>query len=214
MIGLLDTDILYKLTSCNLLDESICYLGLSDPQILDAAPHVIKKKTFGRKKSYGYDLPEVQDRFSAACKRASRMTESPNDMEMFMRFGNVPGIDPGEAVLICHAIETGSALLISGDKNFYNALLGSPELMSYCSGLEGRLVCFEHLILCLIESYQYSYISDRVAPARQCDKTLTLAFSQGKKTSEAIVTEALVSFSKEVVLGLGDLAYHHRPWYK
>lgn len=214
MIGLIDNDIFYKLTCCQLLDETLNYLKVQEHQILDAAPHVITKQTFNKHKSYGHDLPDVQQRLNAAFDRAARIPDQPADLNLFSKLSSIAGIDVGEALLLCSAIETGSALLISGDKRFYNSLANNPDLMAICAQLEGRLICLEHLMLCLVDAYQFPYVCHRVAPARQCDQTLRIAFSSGKDAQQAAVTEALVSYSKQVVLGLGALAYPYRPWYQ
>ena len=214
MIGLIDNDIFYKLTCCNLLDETLAYLRLGKHQILDAAPHIIRKQTFKKNKGYGHDLPEVQNRLAAAFAQADRIPNMPTDVTLLTRIASVPGIDSGEALLLCNAIETGSALLISGDKRFYSSLGKNRELMEICVSLEGRLICLEHLMLCLFESYEFPYVLQRVAPARQCDQVLRMAFSREDEAEQAMVTEVLVNYSKEVVLGLGELAYGHRPWYK
>ncbi len=214
MIGLIDNDVFYKLTCCALLDETLSYLKLSRHQVLDSAPHVIRKTTFKRDKGYGYDLPEVQNRLAEAFDRAARIPEMPTDYTLLAKIASVPGIDSGEALLLCNAIETGSALLISGDKRFYSSLAKNRELMDICASLEGRLICLEHLMLCLFDACQFPYVRQRVAPARRCDTVLRVAFSRGQEAEQSVVTSILVDYSKEVVLGLGDLAYSYRPWYK
>ncbi|WP_257288473.1 hypothetical protein [Endozoicomonas sp. SESOKO2] len=213
MIGLVDNDIFYKLTCCSLLDETLDYLRLDGHQVLDTFPHVLRKKTFKKNQCYGHDLPEVQNRLAEAFTRASRIPETPKDFTLLAKIASVPGIDPGEALMLCSAIETGSALLISGDKRFYSSLSKNSELLEICTSLEGRLICLEHLLLCLVDSYQFPYVLKRVVPAKRCDQVLRVAFSKDRESEEKTVTSILVDYSKEVVQGLGVLAYNHKPWY-
>ncbi|WOG29088.1 hypothetical protein [Endozoicomonas sp. 8E] len=212
MFGLIDTDAAYKLSCCRLLDEASTYLKLSGFRALEAMPHVVEKQIFGDKQ-YGYNKPSVRSRITKEVKAIPRMKEAHVE-DVFLLSTLQDAFDHGEAFLLYRAIKDGQMLLVSGDKRFCKALGKKPEILKACSHLEGKMICLEHLILCLIESYQFRYVCDRVAPARHCDTTLRLSFNQGEESREASVVEALVSFSKDAVRSLGSLAYSYKPWYE
>ena len=212
MIGLVDNDIFYKLSCCSLLDESGQYLQFKKRLVLKEVKFVIGKRKFKSGKGYGHDLPSIQARFKNDYEQSSFLPAA-TQAELLIALME-SGIDDGEAQLLCYALETGGTVLLSGDKRFYSSLINNPKWVALCKGLKGRMICLEHLLLCLIEQFGFSYVSERVYPARECDGALKQAFSTTNYTNEKVVTEALVSFSKEVVAGLGDLCHEHQPWYK
>ena len=202
MFGLIDNDAAYKLSCCRLLDEASKYLELNAFRALQQMPFVIEKQIFGDKQ-FGYNKPSIKDRVIKEVKAIPKIKKSSvKDVMLLSSLSDT--FDDGEALLLYSAIKDNKMLLISGDKRFYKALGKRPEILKACSHLEGKMICLEHLLLCLIDTYKFGYVCERVAPVRDCDTSLKLAFSHGRASEEASVVEALVSFSREAVTALAD----------
>jgi hypothetical protein len=199
VICLVDNDIIYKLATCNLLDDA---LTAQDSARADA-----------------YVLPTAKYKFGVASRRPSR-GEQQYGAEVFARIrdflvsvreidaaglseelqllANIDGIDVGEAILFSATVEFGEYILATGDKTSLHALAMAPVCFSIAQRIRGHVICLELIAKRLIQHFGFPYVKDRVVPARACNTMLSVAFGSGWDATEPNVLSALDSYINEL----------------
>lgn len=83
--------------------------------------------------------PQVAARLTAFISVVSQITEGLTEAEK-EDFADIPGLDPGELLLVAMACREDDAIIVTGDKNALRTLATDPRCAKYASKLAGRVV--------------------------------------------------------------------------
>lgn len=178
----LDNDVLAKLASWNLLEEGVqaCGFELADVRYLPTAPYWLG---LADKKKCKYP-PEVQERLKAMLAAGQPCDDDP--VEEDAALPEVPGIDPGEAILLVQAARSSGSLLTTGDKNCIRAVVGAPAYADIMASLSGRVLCLEQVLLRAIAVLGFDEVKKRVVGSNQLelDTAVRAAFGSGMQAND------------------------------
>jgi hypothetical protein len=192
---LLDNDLIRKLAICDLLDESLKALHSSDAEahVLPTARYVLLKPIKKPEKAKERLGDALFERLDAFFKRVRSLDQQPSATEQ-LAFDDVVGIDPGEAVLFSATDRFQDFLLATGDKNSLRALVSTPACDAICRRLNGKVVCFEQVILRIIDGIGFDAARAKIVPGADCDIALRAVFGSGLEATESNVRAGLDSY--------------------
>lgn len=195
MICLHDVDVIKKLAACGILSELATLLGVDDTEIFLLS-------------SIKYQVPRLLARAQcsqATIQRAAEFCRShppipalpePNDYEALLNLG--PGMESGEALLYASAMVTPNSLAVSGDKHAFRKLGALPAGHRFLTMLQGRVICFEELLLRYHDAHGYERLRLQCGPVAHIDGVLRLAFSSGELTPAEQALPGIYSHLREV----------------
>lgn len=198
-----DNDAILKLVACSLFSEAVNSLGLSeeDLRVLPNAEYVFRKNKEVQKT---HSSEKIANAISIAKRCQKIPLVAPNQAleERFLKereqLQTIEGIDPGEQSLIVATILEKSFYVTTGDKRWTTALTNAPQLVEIRERLVGRVICFEQLILKLIDTQGFQEVLTKVVPARSCDTALKAAFGSGEKCTQKNVELALQAYIEDL----------------
>jgi hypothetical protein len=199
VICLTDNDIIHKLAACDLLDEVLASLNLArtDVYVLPTAKYkfrITPRSAAQGEHRYGAEIfIRIRDFLASV-----REINVPGLSEEIQLLAGVDGVDPGEAVLFAATAQFDQYLLTTGDKNSLRALVSTPDCHLIAQRLCGHVICFEQIVKRVIQHCGFSYVQDKVIPARACDTALRVAFGSGFDATEADVLAILDSYITEL----------------
>lgn len=195
MICLSDNDIILKLACCNLLDEALVVLGVKKEEVfvLPTARHVLLKPLKHPDKAKTRLGDAVYDRLKLFLDSVQIIDVKPSPEEQQL-FDDIVGIHSGEAVLFSASSHYPDFNLATSDKNSLRSLSGSPACNAIVGRLAGKVICFEQVIIRIIDRYGFNPVRDKVVPARDCDTALRAAFGSGLAATEANVRACLAAY--------------------
>jgi hypothetical protein len=195
----IDNDVLKKLVTFDLFDETVKLFGASNEQVnvLETAKYKFQgdwekvKKGKSRK-------PEDQlvnyERTVELAETLPQIAITEVDITLFEQLTSFEGIDQGEAILTIYVTQilqkdkSSQALILTHDKNFLRTL-AKVELPVVQTVFPHRFWCLEQLILRDIEAYGFEVIRDKIVPVRDCDQAIKAVFGSGAlSTSENSLT--------------------------
>ncbi|MGH7170866.1 MAG: hypothetical protein ACRELG_11355 [Gemmataceae bacterium] len=197
-ICLADNDVIHKLAAFDLFEEALAALGLGrqDVYVLPTAKHKfgVTKDLAKAEKKYGAEVfAKIRDFLASV--REIQVPIPPEEQKLF---DDVVEIDAGEAVLFSATIHFQDFLLATGDKRSLRALTASVACQPIARRLQGHVICFEQIILRLIDRFGFECIRNKVVPARACDTVMRAVFGSGLSATEANVREGLDSYLGEL----------------
>jgi hypothetical protein len=199
VICLADNDIIHKLAACDLLDDVLAALSLTriDVYVLPTAKYkfrITPRRAAHGERLYGAEVfARIRDFLPSV-----REINVPGLSEELQLLASVDGIDPGEAVLFAATAQFDQYLLATGDKNSFRALASTSVCRPIAQRLCGHVICFEQIVKRVIQHCGFSYVQDKVIPARACDTALRVAFALGSDATEASVLSILDSYINEL----------------
>jgi hypothetical protein len=188
MIVLSDNDILYKLAYCDLLCEFVSFLQVPSKSIMILPTCIFKLRKVLKSE------PVVLARIDSFCREVSVLTDDGVDMGILTEIADT-GVDAGEALLAAQVATNPDAYLVTGDKRAIRAFAQLPVGRAR-SGLAGRILCFEELMIGMLQRFGFSKLEDRVTAGAACDGVLRIAFGQGRNEQHALA--CLNSFAGEL----------------
>lgn len=195
MICLIDNDIVKKLAICNLLDEAVGALGVSHREILvlptarfklgvaknpDKARAQLGTEAFDRLKSFLANVGEIS-------------TVPPPDEQQL--FDDVLDIDTGEAILFSAWANYAECVIATGDKRSLRALASLPNAEQIVARIAGHVICFEQIVMRIIDHSGFDLVRSRVIPTCDCDTVLRVAFGSGLEATEESVRRSLTVYT-------------------
>lgn len=199
MICLVDSDVIYKLAVCNLLDNTLAALDLArtDAYVLPTAKYrfgVARRRPGTGERRYGVEVfSRIRDFLASV-----REIEVTGPSEELQLLASIDGIDAGEAVLFSVTAAFAQYLLATGDKTCLRALALTPVCLPIAQRVRGHIICLEQIVKRLIQHFGFLYVKNRIVPARACDTALSAAFGSGWDTTEPNVLAALDSYINEL----------------
>jgi hypothetical protein len=190
MVHFHDVDILLKLAACNLLDDlhALLEVKASEVQVLETA--IYKIRSLGKKGCY---LEEIVSRAIAFCEAHSPIPQLAQT-EIVQELASLGhGMDAGEVILFASALNNPESRVVTGDKRAMRLLgkLGKENVL--VSGLKGRVICFEELLLRYLDSHGYESLRARCHEGGEQDGVLRLAFRAGLATEQGEALEGIHS---------------------
>lgn len=184
----------------------------------------IKKKQTNQKKQNRRRLSRQPDNYDLKkClkigKKLPELSETHIDIDIFSDLINISkslndnnkNIDEGEATLISYLLteennQNSSNYLLTGDKRCLRAL-ATPEIKRIVQPLEGKIWCFEQLVLRNIEQYGFDVVKKKVLPVKSCDGALNSVFGSGESTTKENAENTLKHYINELRNNTGNLLY-------
>ena len=120
-------------------------------------------------------------------------------------FDDALDIDTGEAVLFSASAHYTGCILATGDKRCLRTLLGLPDAEQIVSRLARRVICFEQIVLRIVDRSGFELVRDRVFPACHCDTALRAAFGSGLSATEENVSRTLAAYTSHLRAETGPL---------
>ncbi|MCS7301142.1 MAG: hypothetical protein NZ556_06260 [Fimbriimonadales bacterium] len=189
-----DTDVLLKLAAMDLLSETLQIFGVSIESVYllpSVLPYLDKKSS-------------LQSRYSAkGVRRAIRFAQQAQVVQSYDNaeleiLSEIQGLDSGEALLIA---ATGSVAepfwLLMGDKRALRALRGSISCARIAARLSGKVICLEQIVLRVVQR-DFAKAREKIAPARECDIAIKVAFGSGLEATPENVERALRSYIEDL----------------
>jgi len=199
VINLVDSDIIYRLAVCNLLDDTLAALDFvrSKVYVLPTAKYkfgITRRRRGIGEQRYGAEVFTRLRDFPASVRELDVAGPS----EEIRLLASIDGIDAGEAILFTATAEYDRYLLTTGDKTSLRALAMSPVCLPIAQRMSRHVICLEQIIKRLIQHFGFPYVRDKVVPVRACDTALSAAFGSGREATEPNVLAALDSYINEL----------------
>lgn len=167
-VFLSDNDIVIKLVQLGLIEEFKVVYAIQDSQIhiLPTLKSVVAGKTFISKHGV-----TTSSKILACISKFQEINNQVSASEMAL-LTSVQGIDVGEAVMFGASAHYSPFLIVTGDKKALKALAGEPRCTKITQRLQGKLICFEQVLLKIVERLGMDSVRKRLFLGRSCDKGL------------------------------------------
>ena len=203
LVVFFDNDAILKLVACSLFSEAISSLGVSEAnlRVLESAEYVFRKN---KKVGKTHPLENIEKATSIVkrCRKIQVFAPTQALEEILLKereqLQAIEGIDPGEQTLILATRFEESFYVSTGDKRWTTALINAPQLVEIKKRLMGRVICFEQLILKLIDTQGFEEVLTKVLPATYCDTALKAAFGSREKCTQENVKLALQAYIEDL----------------
>lgn len=183
---LLDNDFIIKISHLDLVDEFLALPFVRDSELrhLDAIPYMIRNGCFKNSTAEGMQRAlQWVDTFPAIEAPAPQSID---------RIQLLPGIDPGEQLLLGSVLEIAESSIFTGDKRCITALGGlSSELRD---AFTGKVLCLEAAICAIVNRNDFDYLAGKVRSGLCCDTALRNIFGSSAPSNRASVLEGLASY--------------------
>ena len=185
-----DVDILLKLAACDLLDDLAELLAVSSTDLKVLGTAVFKIRSLGKKGIYPERIISQTMRF---CESHDEIPALQNTAAAEALTSLGAGMDAGEVILFSSALENSSSRVVTGDKRALRMLgkLGKEHEVVF--QLQGRVVCFEELLLRTYETHGFDYLCKHCHAGVNYDGILRLAFRSGLATEQSEALEGICS---------------------
>jgi hypothetical protein len=219
----LDNDIILKLATCDVFDDTLVTLGADTSQvkILDTFKYKFQKqiqRTRGNRATSNsqYNIQKALD-ITQSFTTISESDTNIFDTSIYTRLldssknnNDNNTIDKGEAVLISHVSylnqQDNANYLLTGDKRCLKALTNSG-FTDVIEHINGKVWCLEQLILKNIEKIGFDIIQTKIYPVRACDSNIKFIFGYSEAAPEEIVIEGLRQEIVNLKQQTGNLLY-------
>lgn len=213
----IDNDILKKLATFELFDETLQVFEASDEQvnILETAKYKFQrdweKVQKGRIRNQQNKVVNYEKTIELA-GRLPKIAETEVDPELFVQLSEFEGIDQGEAILAIYVIQllqkdaASQPVIFTGDKNFLRAL-AKVELPVIQANFNHRIWCLEQLILKAINVYGFEAVRDKIVPVRDCDTAIKSVFGSGSASTPDNSLATLNGYIAELRAQTGKLLH-------
>ncbi len=175
MIALLDNDVVLKLARYDLFDHLIRIIGeIADIRILSTLRYKFRLRHPEKALAF-CTTKEAYDRLCTFVDSVQAMEKPEND-EIIARLGDVPSIDPGEALLFAYNLWKPESLTYIGDKRAITALGKGADISDVTALIQGRVKCFEQIMAEFLIQSGVEVIQAKVQSAPGCDTTMDICF--------------------------------------
>ncbi len=194
MLYLFDNDFIVKIINFDLMDDCLKLYNIEQTQI--RILNTLKYKLKSLKKKYSTETIKNTENFIKDIKIVDDM--KPQD---YYFLSSVDGIDEGEAVLFINANNTKESLIVTGDKRSIKTICNNKEIKSKLTGLDGKILIFEQVLLKLIEidfEKTIKKISTKLTTDTELKLDIDMIFSQKENTTKENAIEGLLSNINEI----------------
>lgn len=213
----IDNDILKKLATFDLFDETIKMFGAGYEQINILATAKYKFQGDWEKVKKGRtrkaeDQAVNYERTVQLAKTLPQIAETEIDITLFEQLTSFEGINQGEAIITIYVAqilqkdESSQALILTHDKSFLRALV-KVDLPIIRAIFPHKFLCLEQLILKGIETYGFEIVRDKIVPVRECDQAMKVVFGSGNFSTLENSLATLESYIETLRAETGTLLY-------
>ena len=199
MIYFGDRDVVLKLAACGFLPWLPELLGVAADEIEIRYLVSLKSSLIRPKKKLTNQ--KFQQHLAEFCESHSIIDGASNvaRLEELLH----AGMDPGESMLFAEAEET-NGTVVTGDKR---ALAAYAGLSNAIQRGKIRVVCWEQLLLRVYQIKGYDALRAGCCEGIECDKLLSLAFSNGLATQVEHAIEAFESYLRALEKHSSDILF-------
>ncbi len=180
---------------------------LGQPAVLGSARFVLRN----RLRRIAGDGPEVMAQLDALL--CSTTAVEPDEAEILLAAdlqeeAQLRGLamDAGEGLLLAVLVLRPAACLVTGDKRAIAAAEALVPTLPLGSGLTGKLLCLEHVVLAVMDSLGHDVLRARICEAPEADKALANCFGCGAGIRDGNKTRmGLHSYAADVLAGAPTL---------
>jgi hypothetical protein len=165
--------------------------------VLPSTRHVLLKPIKNPDKAKARLGEVVYDRLRLFLDSVQVVSVAPAPEEQVI-FEDIVGIDTGEAILFSASAYYSDFLLATSDKNSLRALSANAACQAICLRLAGKVICFEQIVLRLLDHFGFDPTRHKLVPARHCDTVLRALFGSGLEATEDNVRSGLASYIMEL----------------
>lgn len=178
MIGLFDRDVFVKLGCCNLWNEAVEALGVTQPYRLASTSSVRSNNKLITRLLADVDPADTIERVAVMVGMvpvlADYLIDGIESSEGFHLLSGVDDIDAGEQLLGAVLLnDPDHRVLVSGDKRFVNAF--RSHLPEQWEAVSGCIISLEMCLMAIEERFGFDYLLERVITVKHCDGTLRMA---------------------------------------
>ena len=200
MIVLSDNDVLIKLSSCDLFLEFLTAFEVSEADVL-ISPRI--RFSIGKSKAHRNRIGE--DSFARLnaflAKVADILVEPDSTFITALNEHTDKNIDAGEAALFAVCPLIPNSVILTGDKKSLTDLteagLADSVCETLCRVLAGRVICFEQVLVRILDHFGFDAIRERLIAGRECDRGLALWLGSGLDANETRFRDGVSSFLKD-----------------
>ena len=197
---LIDNDIVLKVSAYQIVDETVACTTVDNtlPSILGVARFVLRSKV--RRSKVLRDRLKAQYLLETLLSKIQIIEPRPEEIELAAKFEQKAtelslALDTGESQLLAIVMLRGALALITGDKRAIHAI----ENICGNSGTTGFIVCFEQLVISLLDSLEFSELRTRICSEPDVDRALSICFScKGDSADAAGVLSGLTSYVNDL----------------
>ena len=211
MICLTDNDVLLKLATWNLLEETVEVLETTREEIFVLPTAKYKIKTDRRGELAARHGPEGIGRALDFIDSVQTITKGSDPDEQAAMIA-VKGIDEGEELLFSATRDEDAFLIATGDKRSLKALADAPTCAAIYDRLCGRVICLEQIVARLIPHVGFEYARSQIVPFRECDTGMKSTFGSGHLAEEANVQRSLAARINDLHFQVGSLLVPDNEW--
>jgi hypothetical protein len=186
-----DNDILLKLASYDLLDETLRALECTRGSIyvLRSAPYFFRRS--GKLIQRGTSPTAIlkAGKFSKDCLTVPNPSAS-----VLSRFQATTLIDPGEAILFAAGSADRNVRLLTDDKRALRGLYQCQELYDIYKALSGRCISLCVLLYSIIQNGDFNSIKQKIRRGKPCDMAIDGVFAASALTEQ----KALASIQLQI----------------
>jgi len=200
----IDNDIIKKLATFDLFNETVQCFGIEPQQIriLGTAKYKFNQdwaKFKSGKSRKAQDNVTNYEKILELAESLPTILDSEIDSEVFAALSQDKDIQAGEAILASHIVRVlqqpspNEAFVLTGDKVFLRtlAMLDIPDIQV---SLINRIWCLEQLVLQNVKVYGFEVVCRKIVPVRECDMAIKAVFGSG---TQAVPDNALVTLQSQ-----------------
>ncbi|PSB01538.1 hypothetical protein [Merismopedia glauca] len=212
----LDNDIILKLATCDLLDETLKSLDIdvSILKILETAKYKFSRLQEREAKRQQGNEPVKYNLASALsiAESCSKISADEVNQNLWLELQNIEGIDAGEAILISYVSylnqQGDPSYLLTGDKRCLRAL-ANCGIAKIVEPLHHQIWCLEQLILKNIEVHSFDLVKQKIVPVKDCDTALKAIFGSGELATLEASQVALTAYIEDLRQHTGNLLHSY-----
>lgn len=185
---LVDVDALCKLAHWDLLSELPALLGvpLANTSTLTSARFRAQKSLTKPDGKVFRNIAAAQVALHAIGQMAQPLSLEP---AASVGFADIPGIDPGEAVLLATLVSSSDVRLLTGDKRALRALAAlGPDARA---AMAGKILIIEQVVEAALNMFGIDWLRERVCACQRVDTNISMIMGSRYDLSEQAVRENL-----------------------
>lgn len=200
----LDVDALHKLGSYDALDAFLVLLQANPADIRVPGTARFKLRLADAASATKRHGPQLAARLTAFLSIVSQITEGLTDTEK-KELADIPGLDPGELLLVAMACREDDALIVTGDKNALRTLSSDPRCARHAAKLAGRIMCLEQVLFDLMSRHGFDWLWSRVQASPGADRGVSMVVAPGMGASESSARDGFKSVINHLRAETGSL---------
>ncbi|HET6251630.1 MAG TPA: hypothetical protein VFE47_28350 [Tepidisphaeraceae bacterium] len=183
MLWLLDSDVIWKLAQFELFAEALVVLDAEkkDLRCLPELGFQLRRDSIYKKHTI-----EVVERVRQFIKGIKVINNADPDEQVILQNAEatyqnrVERIDGGEQTLFIATKVLTVSIIVTHDKKALRTLANDSSCTGIYERVKGRVLCFEQLVIMMIDQIGYKKIQSKIGPRCEYDDAMRVCFANGK----------------------------------